>query len=65
MTPSAVAIIVTDPFASAFTRPDALTVAMFASDDDQVNVLPEIAVPLASPVRRRGHQSNRLGYDDV
>ena len=47
-TPSVVAAMVADPFAMAVTRPEALTVAMFASDDDQVNVLPEIAVPFAS-----------------
>jgi hypothetical protein len=39
---------VTDPFATAATRPDTLIVAIISSDDDHVNVVPEIAFPLAS-----------------
>ena len=46
--PPVVAVIVSDPFATAVTRPDELTVAMLASDEDQVNVLSEIVFPLAS-----------------
>jgi hypothetical protein len=45
---SAVAVIVTDPFATAVTSPDELTIARLSSDDDQVNVLPEIVSPFAS-----------------
>jgi hypothetical protein len=37
-----------DPFATADTSPPVLTVAIFPSDDDKVNVLPEIVFPLAS-----------------
>ena len=40
--------MVTDPSTTAVTRPEALTVAIASLDDDQANVLPEIAVPFAS-----------------
>jgi hypothetical protein len=47
-TPSVVAVMVARPPTIAVTRPVELTVATAASDDDQVNVLLEIAFPLAS-----------------
>jgi hypothetical protein len=46
--PSATAVMVADPFASAVTRPDELTVAMLSSDDDQANILPTIVLSSAS-----------------
>jgi hypothetical protein len=46
--PAVVAVIVAEPLPTAVTRPDELTVAMLASEDDQVNVLPESVSPLAS-----------------
>jgi hypothetical protein len=43
-----VAVIVDDPFATAVTRPEELTVATAASDEDHVTAWPIIAVPPAS-----------------
>jgi len=37
-----------DPTATAVTSPEELTDTEFSSDDNHVNVLPEIVVPLAS-----------------
>ena len=47
-TPSVVAVMVTDPLDTAVIKPEELTIAMFTSDDRQLNVLPEIVRPLAS-----------------
>jgi hypothetical protein len=47
-TPSTVAVIVAEPAATAVTRPVEETVAIFASDVDQVTVRPEITAPEAS-----------------
>jgi hypothetical protein len=46
--PSVLAVMVTDPPATAVTSPMVLTVATFGWDDDQVIVLPEIELPFAS-----------------
>jgi len=45
VTPSAVAVMVADPLATAVTRPLALTVATPGEEDDQENVLPEMTAP--------------------
>lgn len=46
--PSHVAVTVAEPAAWAVTNPEVLTVATFASDEAQVNVLPRIAFLFAS-----------------
>jgi hypothetical protein len=43
-----VAVTVADPTAIAVTSPEELTATVFSSDDDHVNVLPEIVVPITS-----------------
>ena len=45
---SVVAVTVAIPFARAVTSPDEVTVAVFSSEDVQVNVLPLISPPWAS-----------------
>ena len=47
-TPSTAAVIVAMPFARAVTRPAASTDAIASSDDDQANVLSEMAFPFPS-----------------
>ena len=46
--PSVVAEMVACPSATDVTSPDALVVAQFSSDEDQLTVLPEISFPFAS-----------------
>jgi hypothetical protein len=45
---SVAAVMVVCPFPMEVASPDAFTVAQVSSDDDHVNVLPEIVFPLAS-----------------
>ena len=49
--PSRVAVIVTEPVATAVTTPLALTVAIDALDDDQVTGRPGSSYPVRESVR--------------